>query len=207
MTPAQNRDLNMLNQEFRSRLERWLAAVRGAGLSVMVLETHRTRDRQAYLYGQGRTGVPYARDGHHVTWTMESLHRFGLAADVVPTPGGVISWNVPDYQRMHAAAPPEMYGLELIRNKVGQIVEWPHLQIQGGYQTAARLGVKMDAPQRSVWPVPSKGKPARPLTPVTMLDDAGREMKLMDAQAVYGGVLITRTPDGVTLDKRKAKSL
>jgi len=58
-----------------------------------------------------------------------------------------------------------------------------------------------------VWPLPSKGKPARPLTPVTLLDEAGREVKLMDAQAVYGGVLITRTPDGVTLDKRKAKSL
>lgn len=204
MTPTQNRDLNALNQEFRGRLERWLDAVRGAGLSVMVLETHRTRERQEYLYAQGRT-----RPGNVVTWTLNSLHRFGLAADVVPTPGGQISWSIPDYQRMHAAADPGMYGLELIRNDRGQVLEWPHLQIQGGYDTAKRLGVKMDAPQRSVWPLVSKGKPApaRPLVPVTLLDEVGREVKLMDAQAVYGGVLITRTPDGVTLDKRKAKSL
>lgn len=202
MTPTQNRDLNALNQEFRGRLERWLAAVRGAGLSVMVLETHRTRERQEYLYAQGRT-----RPGNVVTWTLNSLHRFGLAADVVPTPNGQISWSVPDYQRLHAAAPPEMYGLELIKNASGGVLEWPHLQIQGGYEAAARLGVKMDAPQRSVWPLPSKGKPTRPLTPVTLLDDAGREVQLVDAQAVYGGVLITRTPDGVTLDKRKAKNL
>lgn len=207
MSTNQVRDLNLLNQEFRSRLERWLAAVRAAGLSVMVLETHRTPSRQAYLYGQGRKGVPYARDGHQVTWTMDSLHRYGLAADVVPTPGGVISWNVPDYQRMHAAADPAMYGLELIRDKHGRIVEWPHLQIQGGYETAARMGIKIDAPQRSVWPLPTKAPPKRPLTPVTLIDDAGREVQLQDAQAVYGGVLITRTADGVRLDKRKAKNL
>lgn len=202
MSTAQNRDLNALNQEFRSRLERWLAAVRASGLSVMVLETHRTRARQEYLYAQGRT-----RPGNVVTWTLDSLHRRGLAADVVPTPGGVISWNVADYQRLHAAAPPEMYGLELIRNASGGVLEWPHLQIQGGYETAARMGIKQDAPQRSVWPLPTKAAPKRALAPVTLIDDAGREVQLQDAQAVYGGVLITRTADGVRLDKRRAKSL
>ena len=118
MSTAQVRDLNLLNQEFRGRLERWLAAVRASGLSVMVLETHRTRARQEYLYAQGRT-----RPGNVVTWTLDSLHRRGLAADVVPTPGGVISWSVADYKRLHEAAPPEMYGLELIRNASGGVLE------------------------------------------------------------------------------------
>ena len=69
------------------------------------------------------------------------------------------------------------------------------------------MGIKADAPQRSVWPLPTKAPPKRTLTPVTLIDDAGREVQLENTQAIYGGVLITRTADGVRLDKRKAKNL
>ncbi|GHG37616.1 hypothetical protein GCM10017784_35050 [Deinococcus indicus] len=209
MSTAQNRSMDALAQAYRDCIEPWLAAVRAAGLGVMVIETHRTRERQEYLFGQGRQGVPYARSGDVVTWTLDSLHRYGLAADVCPVVNGTISWNVADYQRLHRAAPPAKFGLELITNKSGGVLEWPHLQIAGGYAAAQRLGITRDSPQHSVWPRPSLAKPAPAPTPtgltVTLIDASGNPVTLRDTRTVYGGVLITRTPDGVTLDKRGAQ--
>lgn len=208
MSTAQDRDLNHLHPAFRAPFEGWLAAVRAAGLAVLVIETFRTPERQAYLYGQGRTNVPYARSGAQVTWTLDSLHRYGLAADVCPVVGGVLSWNITDYQRMHRVAPPERFGLELVRNQQGQIVEWPHLQLAGGQATATRLGIRRDVVVGSVWPLPKKTRAPAPggsSARVVLIDDAGKEVVLKDRAAVYGGVLIERDGLTVHLNKRGVK--
>lgn len=202
MTPQQNRDLNDLAQAFRTPLERWLAAVKAAGFAVMVYETARTRERQEHLYAQGRT-----RPGAIITYTLDSCHRYRIAADWAPLIGGAISWNAADYQRIYAAVPPERFGLEKLS------FEMPHLQLIGGQRTAVRLGIRRDTPQRSVWPLPAPRptpipalpppliSPTPPAFTVTLIDEAGQPVTLADPQAIYGGVLIVRTAQGVTLDK------
>lgn len=207
MIPSQNRDLNALHQAFRTPFERWLTAVKALHRSVLVVETHRTQERQAYLYGKGRKGVPWAApDEATVTWTKDSCHEYGLAVDIAPLIGGRLSWAIEDYQALYAAVPPESYGLEMVRNRAGAIVEWPHLQLRGGQSNAGPLGIVAGVPQRSVWPLPAAPEPITPtpgLTPITLVDDAGRDVLLMDKQAIYGGVLISRTADGgIRLDKR-----
>lgn len=78
MSPPQDRSLDHLHPLFRDPLERWLAAARAAGFRVQVYETHRTPTRQAYLYSLGRT-----RPGHVVTYTLDSSHLYGVAADLM----------------------------------------------------------------------------------------------------------------------------
>lgn len=73
------RDAAALAPEFRARLERVLERMRREfGAGVAVVETRRSQERQDALYAQGRT-----RSGPVVTWTRNSAHLGGYAADVV----------------------------------------------------------------------------------------------------------------------------
>ena len=72
------RDTEALVPEFRSRLERVIARMKSEyGQDVQVVETVRSQDRQDFLFAQGRT-----RAGDVVTWTRDSAHTRGEAADV-----------------------------------------------------------------------------------------------------------------------------
>lgn len=74
-----HRGLEGLNPDFRQRLTRVIDRMqREHGHSVTVNETLRTQGRQEHLYAQGRT-----RPGPVVTWTLNSNHRSGNAADLV----------------------------------------------------------------------------------------------------------------------------
>ena len=72
------RDLSLLAPEFRHRLERVIERMRAEFGDVEVVETLRSRERQEALFAQGRT-----RSGPVVTWTRNSAHLGGYAADVV----------------------------------------------------------------------------------------------------------------------------
>lgn len=73
------RDLDLLDPDFRGRLERVIARMeREHGHRVSIVETFRHQDRQNHLYEQGRT-----RSGEIVTWTRASNHTLGTAADVI----------------------------------------------------------------------------------------------------------------------------
>lgn len=129
----QDRNLNHLHPLFRPKLEQWLAAARKAGFRVLVYETFRTKERQEWLYAQGRTraqldavGLRHVqpRPGPIVTKTLDSAHEYGVAADVVPLkPDGSPDWK--GYAALYKAAPPERYGLERLS------WEQPHLQLAG----------------------------------------------------------------------------
>jgi hypothetical protein len=88
-----DKDLNHLYPEFRETLKAILqqAATECHQFGVVdwyVVETHRSVERQLWLYGQGRkgvSGVKYARSGDQVTWDrIPRKHGFGLAADLCP---------------------------------------------------------------------------------------------------------------------------
>lgn len=73
------RDLDALNPEFRARFERVVERMQAEfGHRVTVVEAHRTQARQDHLYEQGRS-----RPGPVVTWTRNSNHTQGRAADVM----------------------------------------------------------------------------------------------------------------------------
>lgn len=72
-------DVERLAPEFRDRLERVMDRMRSEfGHTVTVLETVRSQARQEALYAQGRT-----TPGAIVTWTKNSRHSQGMAADLM----------------------------------------------------------------------------------------------------------------------------
>ncbi len=76
------RELLELRESTRNKVLAWLAACKAAGLPpIYIYEAHRTPERQAELYAQGRT-----RKGRRVTnaGPWQSMHQYRLAIDFVP---------------------------------------------------------------------------------------------------------------------------
>lgn len=83
-TAIQN--MNRLRPEVREPLKAMMADAAKAGVQLQVGESGRTQERQEMLFQQGRS-----RPGPQVTWTLNSDHAAGRAADLVsPTPGGYL---------------------------------------------------------------------------------------------------------------------
>jgi len=91
------RDIEALAPEFRARLDRIIDRMRDEfGHEVEVVETVRAPERQEHLFAQGRTAP-----GPVVTWTTNSAHLTGEAADVLIDG----KWNHPTaYARLHEIA-------------------------------------------------------------------------------------------------------
>lgn len=76
--PLDQTMLNRLSREFVSRLENVADRMfTEYGLQLDVVEGYRSQNRQEALFAQGRTAP-----GNVVTWTTNSLHTSGAAADV-----------------------------------------------------------------------------------------------------------------------------
>mgnify|MGYP000906801301 CR=1 FL=1 len=76
------REMLKLREGTRKKVMAWLAACHAAGLPpLFIYEAHRTPERQAELYAQGRTkkGVKVTNAG---PW--QSMHQYRLAIDFVP---------------------------------------------------------------------------------------------------------------------------
>ena len=77
------RDPALLQPEFRSKVERVVQRMKGeTGADVSIRESWRSQTRQNALYDQGRS-----TSGPVVTWTQNSRHSSGLAADLVVSGG------------------------------------------------------------------------------------------------------------------------
>lgn len=77
------RDPALLQPEFRSKVERVVQRMKGeTGADVTIRESWRSQTRQNALYDQGRS-----TSGPVVTWTQNSRHSSGLAADLVVSGG------------------------------------------------------------------------------------------------------------------------
>lgn len=131
-----NRSLNLLYPPFRERIEKGLARAREEKLMAYVFEAWRSRERQAFLYAQGRS-TPGAIVTNAKAGT--SLHEFGLSVDLVfdsdpVTPGIQWSWSG-DYKRL-AAILLEQKNIETLR------MEQAHFQMS--------LGMKITDIQRIV---------------------------------------------------------
>jgi len=83
--------LNLLYWPFRVRFERGLTEAQTHGIPVRAFETFRLRERQAYLWAQGRD-----KPGPKVTWLKpgDSTHHYGVAADVVMYIDEQYNWSI-----------------------------------------------------------------------------------------------------------------
>lgn len=144
MSTAQCRDTKKLNPLVRVQLNLALADLKEQGVNPLVVETLRTKERQYYLYGQGRTkeqckakGVPVkyaAPDKAKVTWTLNSIHITGFAVDVVPqreVNGKMTAiWNTKDKDTQKIIATMIRYGFEAGANWTSS-PDSPHYQVKG----------------------------------------------------------------------------
>lgn len=124
--PPVNKDMNALYPAFRAGLEAWLAevAVKVPHVAMRTSETLRTLERQEWLYAQGRE-APYL-DAPEVTWTMESRHRWGLAADLVMIrrATGEAIWTPSSWAWVYKQTVPERFGIRNIIPKEYVHVEY-----------------------------------------------------------------------------------
>ena len=113
------------------------------GITPLVVETYRSKERQYFLYGQGRTevecckaGMPktaakhYARSGSKVTWTLNSIHIQRCAVDVVPKRNGKAIWNSADPETILIVKYMSAVGFEAGANWVNS-PDSPHFQVKG----------------------------------------------------------------------------
>ena len=112
-SPPVDRALDNLHPLFRAALDAWLieATTRVRHVDFRVTETRRTLQRQQWLYAQGRT-PPHDRSPT-VTWTLDSRHRWGLAADIamIRRDTGAAIWEVSSWAWLYRTVPPEPFGL------------------------------------------------------------------------------------------------
>ena len=122
-TTAVVRDMDALEPEFRQKLETVIERMRAEfGREVTVVETARTQARQDALYAQGRT-----TPGPVVTWTRNSRHLTGRAADLMVDG----TWDNPaGYADLATVAAAE--GLRTLGSR-----DAGHVELPGGRPVAA----------------------------------------------------------------------
>jgi hypothetical protein len=69
--PKRNSDINSLSPAFRKKFDLWWAEVLSKYPNAVIFEALRTKERQQWLYGVGRT---HSFKRKPVTWTLNSRH-------------------------------------------------------------------------------------------------------------------------------------
>ena len=80
IAPARMNNIELLEPIFREKIRELLRAMKTAGFEPWLFETKRSYERQVWLYAQGRV---IEKGKKPVTWTIESKHRSGEAADII----------------------------------------------------------------------------------------------------------------------------
>jgi hypothetical protein len=89
--PKRYDTLESLWPPFAERIRQLLAALEAKGFRPLVFETKRSPERQAWLYGFGRT---HHRGQRPVTWKLHSRHEVGKATDIIDKDG---LWDSPPF--------------------------------------------------------------------------------------------------------------
>jgi hypothetical protein len=108
--PAKDADINALSEPMIPKIQAILKDLQGHGFDPVINETRRSTARQDWLYGQGRTpeecikagiAAANAHPGSIVTYTLQSEHIKGLAADIISRRRG---WNWPEFFKALASS-------------------------------------------------------------------------------------------------------
>lgn len=133
--PPDSRDVSGLHRLFREPLEAYVAF---AGMftphTLKIGECRRSEARQLWLLAQGRINNERVR-----SWTLQSKHRVGLAADMVLVDEqGQAVWEPAVWRELYATAPPSWYGLTTISK---ELVHLEHASAAQIVDRSAELGV------------------------------------------------------------------
>jgi hypothetical protein len=173
------RDLGLLDPEFRVRFERVIERMESEyGHRVTVVETHRHQARQDHLYDQGRT-----RPGPVVTWTRNSSHTQGRAADVMidGTYDNAVGYRrlarIAQEEGLRTLGPRDPGHVELPRGAAGRAAPVPHAahdghahaprsvaqppRAAGGVAAVAAVATPVAAPVAAVAPVAARSPRSR----------------------------------------------
>ena len=140
---SSTRDIKELNPLVQVMLNVALDKIRKKKITPLVVETYRPKERQYYLYGQGRSvatcigaGMPksyaqkYARSGNKVTWTLNSIHIQRCAVDLIPQRNGKAIWDSKDKDTKQIISIMESVGFEAGANWSSS-PDSPHFQVKG----------------------------------------------------------------------------
>lgn len=118
-----SRDYSLLAPFFAKKFSDALNECHDQGLEIELFEGFRSPERQNYLYASGRT-----REGNIVTRARawQSLHQYGIAADLAFKWNGKWAWNKDDpWDKVHAV---------FHKHKFETLAfEKAHVQISGGF--------------------------------------------------------------------------
>ena len=86
-----------LHPSIRDKAREFLNKAEAQGIKLRITDGYRSPEKQDELYAQGRT-----KAGSIVTNAkkFESLHNYGLAADVVPLVNGSADWNSKEWSKI-----------------------------------------------------------------------------------------------------------
>lgn len=126
-----SRDLDELRPEIRPMVDAFVAAVKAAGIDMIVTCTYRSPEEQAAEFAKGRDAVGNVINEHLITTKArpgQSAHNYGLALDVVPIANGKCVWSVNDplWQRIGALG--VAAGLQWYGSPGEPFKEFPHFQ-------------------------------------------------------------------------------
>ena len=101
--PIKYNQIENLQVYLWERVRRIIKALENRGLDPVIVESYRSKERQRWLYGQGRSkwqciraGISpaYSHPGPIVAWTLKSNHLKGKAFDTISKKRG---YNWPDF--------------------------------------------------------------------------------------------------------------
>ncbi|MEM1891694.1 MAG: hypothetical protein QW105_02190 [Nitrososphaerota archaeon] len=126
--PPQIRDSDALHPVFGAPLAAYLEQANKVLTHVLIRpsETIRSVERQAWLFAQGRDPTMIAQGfRRQVTWTLDSMHLYGLAADLVMIrrSNNQAIWETTSWQWLYRVVPPTDFGLTSLAP-----TEWVHLE-------------------------------------------------------------------------------
>lgn len=140
---SSTRDIKELNPLVQVMLNTALSKIKAKKVTPLVVETYRPKERQYYLYGQGRSvatcigagmsrayAKKYARGGNKVTWTLNSIHIQRCAVDLIPQRNGKAIWNSNDKDTKQIISIMESVGFEAGANWSSS-PDSPHYQVKG----------------------------------------------------------------------------
>lgn len=140
--PPRINSLDTLAKIFQVPFEAWLAHVSSnvTHVDFVVTETLRTLERQRWLYSQGR--YPPYENVPEVTWTLDSRHRWGLAADIamIRKDTGQPIWEISSWQWLYRVYPLEPFGLKSLAPR-----EYVHIELflaDDAIREASALGLR-----------------------------------------------------------------
>lgn len=147
------RDAKQLNPLVQVMLAAALADIERNRISPLLVETYRSKERQYFLFGKGRTvkqcteagmtlnyAETYAKPGDaKVTWTLNSIHIQKKAVDLIPLRKGKAVWNAADPETQTIISIMKKYGFEAGADWTGT-PHSTHFQVKGDFYRVFKAG-------------------------------------------------------------------